>query len=379
MTQANKTGWQNSLHTPKIRDLMPERSDRLGPVLFFSRGKGRGHAVPDAAIAEELIEREPNLDLVFVSYSVGAVTLKKLGCNVIDLGLPEDNGIWATVVPLVQVFQELHPALVISHEEFVAIPVAKAFGLPTVFLTDWFLSPDHPFMQALGYADEIVFMDDAGYYDEPPYLTGKIHYVGTVYRKLRAEKADRERHRALLGIPPKALVILVAPGGAEFHSELRAPLFDLVLRAFEELPVADKRLVWVTGQPDYDALRTRSQVHDSVMIMEPHQEFTSTLLASDLVITKGNRTPVFECDALGIPSISISFGINPIDEYRIARVPTHVALRARGITPDTLRNYLLRALGGCHRSDAVRPIDTSSARLAVTELLRRYLRRALSS
>ena len=51
----------------------------LQHVLFFSRGKGRGHAVPDAAIASDLVGREPDVKITFASYGMGAATLKSLG------------------------------------------------------------------------------------------------------------------------------------------------------------------------------------------------------------------------------------------------------------------------------------------------------------
>jgi len=63
---------------------------RRNELLFFSRGKGRGHAVPDAAIARELVALSPGVEIHFISYSVGATTLRDLGWNVVDLGLPED-------------------------------------------------------------------------------------------------------------------------------------------------------------------------------------------------------------------------------------------------------------------------------------------------
>jgi hypothetical protein len=40
-------------------------------VLFFSRGKGRGHAIPDAAIAADVIARNPSVDVTFASHSAG--------------------------------------------------------------------------------------------------------------------------------------------------------------------------------------------------------------------------------------------------------------------------------------------------------------------
>ena len=68
------------------------------------------------------------------------------------------------------------------------------------------------------------------------------------------------------------------------------------------------------------------------------------MVASDVVITKATRKTSFELNALRIPSISISFGLNPIDEHRVLRIPTNCALRARGLTPASLSEHLSRAL-----------------------------------
>jgi hypothetical protein len=68
------------------------------------------------------------------------------------------------------------------------------------------------------------------------------------------------------------------------------------------------------------------------------------LIASDLIITKGNRNTLFESHALGRPSISISFGLNPIDDYRVLRIPSNTALRARGLTAHSLRDHMEAAL-----------------------------------
>ncbi len=216
---------------------------RRKQILFFSRGKGRGHAIPDAAIANELVVLEPTLDITFASYSVGAVTLKDLGQEVIDLDLPEDNPLWETLLRIAPLLQERRPALVVSHEEFCVPPLSKAFGLPAVFLTDWFTNPDSIQMQALKYTEQVIFLDDPGIYDEPPYLLGKVLYAGCVLRPLDTAGSDKAQSRCALKIPVDSTAILVSPGGAEMHSEARAPLFDLVLDAFDSLNVADKQRV----------------------------------------------------------------------------------------------------------------------------------------
>ena len=342
-------------------------------LFFFSRGKGRGHAILDAAIANELVVLEPKLDVTFVSYDVGAATLKDLGQNVIDLELPEDNPLWETVLRISPLLQGQRPALVVSHEEFCVPPLSKVFGFPVVFLTDCFMNPDSIEMQALRYADRVLFLDDRGIYDEPPYLASEVSYLGCVLRPLDSGGTDKVQSRCALGLPADSTVILVSPGGAGMHSEARAPLFDLVLGAYDTLDVGEKRLLWVAGEPDYSALVEKSRHRHDLMILKPHYNFTPTIMAADVVITKGNRLPLFECEALGIPSISISYGHNLVEDSRVSRIQTNVALRGRGLDELALRNYMVEALARAGEIRQMPRRDTESQRLAVAKALQSRL------
>ena len=102
------------------------------PTLFFSRGKGRGHAVPDDAIARQLRSCNPAIDVTFASYDMGALTLKELGWDVVDLQLPEDNPLWETVIRVGQVLEAHQPRFVISHEEVAPLSLARAHRIPSV-------------------------------------------------------------------------------------------------------------------------------------------------------------------------------------------------------------------------------------------------------
>ena len=75
-------------------------------TLFFSRGKGRGHAVPDAVIAADLAAMDPTGEITFASYGTGHATLRDLGCAVIDLDLPEDDPLWNTVGSVVDLLRD---------------------------------------------------------------------------------------------------------------------------------------------------------------------------------------------------------------------------------------------------------------------------------
>lgn len=352
---------------------MPLHSEGYKQVLFFSRGKGRGHAIPDAAIANELVKVEPRIEITFVSYSVGAATLKDLGQEVIDLRLPEDNSLWETALPALSLLRERRPALVVSHEEFCIPPLSQALGVPVVFLTDWFANAESVWMQALKYADQIIFLDDPGIYDEPPYLAGKVLYVGYVLRSLETEGTNQTQSRSALGLPADSTIILVSPGGAKIHSETHAPLFDLILGAYDLLPAGQRRLLWVVGEPDYSSLIEKSLERQDLVILKPHYNFTPTIMAADIVITKGNRLPLFECEVLGIPSISISYGNNPVDDYRVSHIRTNFALRARGLNQTILRDYIVRALNRAKEVGQQPRRDIGNQRLMVARALQSRL------
>jgi len=296
---------------------------------------------------------------------------------VIDLQLPEDNSLWENILGISRAIHEQRPSLVISHDECAAIPIAKTLGVPGVFLTDWFVDSLYWNMQALQYAEEILFLDEPGYYDEPAYLKGKIRYCGSVFRNLAIDEADRLLWRSRRNIPVDSTMILVVPGGAESQSEIRAPLYDLVLDAFDVLPSINKRLVWVVGKPDYDILSARSRERLDITILEPdYDDITSTLATADVVITKENCISLAECGALGVPSISISFAGNTIYDYRAIRIPTNIPLRVNGIDRTVLCHYIVTALAMPRDRKCSMSTDTSRGRLVVAETLRGYIRRA---
>jgi lipid A disaccharide synthetase len=85
-----------------------------------------------------------------------------------------------------------------------------------------------------------LFIDEPGIFEEPEYLKGKVKYVGPVLRKFEYTRKDRDRARTELGIPLDATVIGVFPGS---WTEEKAPIFDLVMGAFELLEAEPKRLI----------------------------------------------------------------------------------------------------------------------------------------
>src|SRR5438876_10903298 len=128
----------SSVLRPGVRDM-----------IFFVRGRGHGHAIPDMAIADELAKLRNDIQVTFVSYGTGAATLIQHERPVVDLQMPDSNSLWETVVRAGQVISQMRPVLVVSHEEFAVLPLAKLFDVPAVFITEWFIDPEDLLMQAL--------------------------------------------------------------------------------------------------------------------------------------------------------------------------------------------------------------------------------------
>jgi UDP-N-acetylglucosamine:LPS N-acetylglucosamine transferase len=322
-------------------------------VLFFSRGRGRGHAVPDLAIAREMEQLLPDMRLRFASYSTGAATLAENGYEVIDLGLADEAPFLQSLVMAQRAIVAEQPDVVVAHEEFAALPAAKSLGYPTSFIVDFFPPEKSAWMEALTYADEILFIERRGIFPEPAHVKGKVRYLGPVVRDMVWTRADRERARHSLSLPSSALVVAVIPGA--WATERRAPILDVVTAAFERLAEPEKKLVWVAGD-DYEVLSQRLAGDRDVVVLRSHSPIEQLMVASDLVITKANRGTTIDLNSLGVPSISLSYGLNPIDESILPRIRSNHALDARGVDAEFLSELIRQVVRGGATTPLVNPL-----------------------
>jgi UDP-N-acetylglucosamine:LPS N-acetylglucosamine transferase len=315
------------LTTTRIPAANDSERSRSPKVLFFCRGRGRGHAIPDIEITRELLRLRPDIDLVFASYSTGGATLAEAGLPFMDLDLPENVRFVDFSVRATKVILAVRPDFVVSHEEFAALPAAKALGIPTTFIVDFF-APIEVLVDSLRYADEILFIERRGLFTEPATARGRVRYVGPVLRPLAFTRADRAQARERLGLSQEARIVAVIPGA--WASEERAPLFDIAVPAFERLPFENKQLVWIAGRDQAELSARRCGQHD-VIVMQDCSPIESLMVASDLALTKSNRGTTIDLASLGVPSISFSWGLNPVDDLIVSRVETNVALNAKAV------------------------------------------------
>jgi UDP-N-acetylglucosamine:LPS N-acetylglucosamine transferase len=339
-------------------------------ILFFSRGRGSGHAVPDLALADELHRHDENLAITWASYGTGYETLKAHGCDVIDLHLPEENPFVETNLAAFKLISATAPHLVISHEEFAVAPASRSLGIPVVFLTDFFLPAKHLWMQCLSCADEIIFIDDHSIFPVPAELVSTTTYVGPIVRPFSYCLSDRSRARRELGIDLDTCLILGLPG--KWFTEARAPVFDLILAAYRRLHVKKKNLVYIAGK-DHPSLCFRAAAFPDVVVKEVDWAIDRWMVACDFAITKATRKTTIELFSLGVPSISISPSLNRIDDLRVRSIPTNTALQTSSLDVVTLVDTMesvLRASKGVPARPGPRSAGVSTSARLIAERCR---------
>jgi predicted glycosyltransferase len=218
--------------------------------------------------------------------------------------------------------------------------VSQIFNRPNLFITRQFLKAEHFLTQGLVCADHILFIEDSGHFAVPPHLATKLTFVGPVVRSFAYTSQDRLRARQELGIDDSTKVVSVF---FDAQSGIGVPVFQIVLDAFDKLPLINKVLIWVAGS-DTRRLQRRIGNRTDVLIKESDWQIDRLMVATDLAITKANYTTVLELDTLGVPSIGLLNGHNPVDEFYTRQRPSVIPLELSSLSVGMLTQRMISLL-----------------------------------
>jgi hypothetical protein len=306
-------------------------------ILLFCRGRGRGHATSDISIIQELKQLLPAVEVQFVSYATGAGVLASEGHSVIDLGMPEANGYLETFFKAHGVIQRSRYDVVVAHEEFAAITASHMNGIPAVFMSAWLPQYGTVFSESLQYAESVILFEEPGIFPYRGMLKYEPRFTGPLTKKTTVSRKDRALIRSELGIPLEFMMILVSPGG--HYTEAIAPISETVINGYARIACENKCLYWIAGS-DQSFIEEKTRGVPNVNILRTFQPLERLVAASDIVITKATRGSTMDAAALGVPSISLSSGLNPIDDLLVARIRSNLALNARATDGEVLGNFI---------------------------------------
>jgi UDP-N-acetylglucosamine:LPS N-acetylglucosamine transferase len=334
-------------------------------ILFVSRGRGYGHAIPDLAVAEQLISVEPSLNIKFASYAKGAEMFRLKQVQHIDLEQPENNKFVETIIACVHAIENCNPSIVVAHEEFAAIVAAEINNIPSVYMSAWFPPAGSIGAESLVYASALIIIENAGIFAVPAGVTVDPIYTGPILRPLQYDVRDRIRLRSKFGIDADELCIIVIPGGAASEEEF--PIGDIVVGAYCSIDYKSKRLLWISSK-DYEVLKKRFKNIGGFEAIPIHDPIEELMAAADLVITKGTRGTTLDAATVGVPSISLSIGNNWVDDVLVPRYRGNTALNARAVTPLILAQHIKNAISSEHKISPLRGSSSAVKRTAAAIL-----------
>lgn len=308
-------------------------------ILYFSRGKGFGHAMLDILVLEQIKKLNSDLPIQIVSYADGYNALKANGFQALDLGLSADGDMGSdAIIKIGSIIKECEPNLIVSDEVFMALPLAKLFNIPTFLITHWFfeaIDRKNPIIPFVKNSNHIIFTDISDFHTVPPDLKVPVSFVGPIIRKWEYSQRDRSNVRKQLGIDTDDRVILVTTGGR--HSQ-RIALFETAIEAFEKLELPKSSLLLLAGQL-YQHYSERFENNRKVIVKDYDWKIDKLIIASDLVICAGTFTTLWELAFLGIPSISIPDAHNPVDNMHaknMAKLNITIVVEPKTLNPDAL-------------------------------------------
>ncbi len=334
-------------------------------IIFFSRGRGFGHAIPDMAIADEINRCNPLVDIRFASYAGGAVAFAERKKPFFDLGLPEKNPFLATFYACSNLILAEEPSVVVAHEEFAAIAAAVLHNIPAVFMSAWLPPAGTVAAESICYAKAVVVLGDPGIFPVPSDVRIKPVYTGPLIRPMKYTVRDRADLRRELMWHQETFCLVVVPGGS--LSEAQSPIADLIVSAFNMLKHKHKRLIWISTK-DHGALSKYSGNVEGFELISFCDPIERMLAVADVVISKGTRGITHDAAAVGVPTISLSGGGNSVDDELVPRIRTNIGLRACAVDADILV-YYIKLISSGSRVDCFDDFDLSPLMVAANAII----------
>ncbi len=310
-------------------------------LLFFSRGRGHGHAIPDMAIADQILAKRPHFDIRFASYSTGADTFRSANRELIDMHLPESNSFVSTLFSCSNVIIAESPSLIVAHEEYAAVAASVLHEVPSVYISAWLPQSGTIAAESLGYAKSVIVLEDPGIFPVPLELRVQPSYSGPIIRPVSFTSKDRLRLRHEMGWAEECFYMLVVPGGGT--SEGQGSIADVVISTFMRLDIPRKKLIWISSK-DHAFLSNRFSGFPDVEVSPFVDPIERLLSAADVIITKGTRGITYDAAAVGVPSISLSLGQNSIDDLIVPRIHSNLALNANAVEPNMLAQCIMNSI-----------------------------------
>ncbi len=281
-------------------------------VIITGGGTG-GHVYPALAIIEELKDKEPSLDVLYVGTERGIEsrivrdkginfeTLEVEGLNR-KLGLDTIKRVFKLMGSLIRaraLLKQYKPDFVIGTGGYVSFPVlymAAKKKIP-VFIHEQNAYPGVANKALSKWANK-MFISFPDSLDHLNISKDRVVLSGNPVRK-QFDHLDRKDCRKAVGIDAGTKLILGFGGSGGARK-----INDLVIELAKTLGKRqDIRVIHATGVRYYEEVSQREDLPDNLVILEYIDDMPTVMGASDLIIGRSGAITLAEISTLGLPSI----------------------------------------------------------------------------
>jgi len=289
---------------------MTEKNKHI-KVIISGGGTG-GHIFPALAIANEIKQRFPNADILFVG-AKGRMEMDKVpakGYPIIGLWISGINRkkMWKNIVfpfKLIsslwkagQVISKFKPDMVIGTGGFASGPVlymAQRKGIPT-FIQEQNSYPGITNKLLSKKAQKIYTAYDnlEGFFEK-----NKIIKTGNPIRKdLQILNIKKEKALKSFGLQPNKKTILSIGGSLGAH-----PINESIKNNLNYIKEKDYQLIWQTGHNDYENYKQYNS--EQVKVVPFISNMQDAYAAADLIISRAGAGTISELALIGKPVILV--------------------------------------------------------------------------
>jgi len=284
--------------------------------IILSAGGTGGHIFPALAVADEIRDRFPGTEILFVG-ATGKMEMERVpaaGYRIVGLpvmGFPRKPGLqwvrffrmlWQSSRKSRKIVAEYNPHIAVGFGGFASGPVLRAAvkrGIPAMIqeqnsyagITNKLLSKK---VKKICVAYENM---------ERYFPAGKLVLTGNPVRKyLQADLPEREKSTALFGLAPENQILLILGGSLGARS-----INNAVVDNLEKIRKSSVQVIWQTGAIYYDEMiqKTKPAKPESLQIHKFLKQMDMAYGAADVIISRAGAGTISELCLVGKPVILV--------------------------------------------------------------------------
>ena len=326
-------------------------------VMFAGGGTG-GHIYPALAVAEEIMVRLPETEILFIAgtreienkiisnagYPMKSIPVIGLPRKLTPVFIPFAWKLLQSIFKSRNYMRGFKPSVVMASGGYVASPpimAARTLGVPVVIL-EQNSYPGITNKKLCRFAD-IVFL---GFSDTAKYFRGKAKTIVTgnpIRRDIGS--ADRETSSVKFGFIPEKKTVMVC-GGSQGSRAINNT-FSTVVKSLAD---RDIQVLWQTGNRDYNIWKSFEDPYKGKIKIFPFiDNMAAAYGASDIVIARAGAITTAELTKCGLPAVFVPLptAAEHHQEHNaraLANAGAAIMILEQDLTPQLLEKELLAIL-----------------------------------